>query len=200
MEDLHDHHFMEVSYWSELWAARDLRQKAARYPSLKLNAQTEDEFRHAAMLVDAMRGEGHRLRGSLANAMQNAFFHRLGHLDLDGFGNESEELFWGLHDVMERRAIWCYKTYLRGGKVERYKATIRRILQDEKGHITEATSRHPKVRHLRHVDAQVFRRYIPSHFRDLNLIARPEFWQSYFGGKLPELADIQNINSFCDVP
>ncbi len=174
-----DHRFLEIAYLSELWAAKDLQNKSGRYGSSRLTNQIEDEYRHAEMLRRVMRQEGYTPCDDVSYAMQNVLFHDVGMVDL-AETMKNQAVFEGVHEIMERRAIWCYRTYLAGGSVQRYKNVLRIIIQDERGHIFGVSMANPLLTAIKKLDSYLFRVHLPRHYNQMNLLKCDKFWHDYF--------------------
>ena len=188
-----DHYLIESAYYSELWAVYDIQWKIQNagwdfLQGSKLNRfhlQLVEEKRHVCMLREAMKAEGYTPRdNTIKYAMQNVIFHNAGHFDLSVSVNS--DLFMFFHELMEKRAIWIYRTYLFGGTIERYKTVLQAIIKEEKEHLHNIKCDHRDAKHLIDVDRYLFYQALPKKYNNMNLLDCPEFWDDYYGNGLRE--------------
>ena len=193
MINICDHWWAESAYLSEWWAVWNLQMMAVHWNlGSEFDSQIEDEIRHAQMFKDAMAAEDHYPRTMWKNsegypiyAMQEVIYRNVCGLDLNQLTKHNVDMFKQVHELTERRAIWIYKTYLKGGMVERYKDVCREIIKDEKGHI------HPRpksdnliLNNLIAVDRWAFLKFLPKHYNGMQLLLCTGFWNDYYAGEL----------------
>lgn len=182
-----DNQLMESAYLSELWAVENIERHIAKYDSLELRLQLDDEKRHAEILLEALRAEGHEPRHDTAYSMQEVIYKNWQGLRVGAFTDIDQRHFAFAHEVTERRAIWIYRTYIRGGNVDRYKGICEQIIDDERGHLHEMTPTSTAMEDLARLDRAIFRRYIPGAYGSMDLLRCGEFWDDYYGDGLKEL-------------
>lgn len=179
--EMTDHYFINTAYLSELWAAQDIEEKigAGLISKKEAQDQVDDEFRHAEMLRKMMLRFGFKPCDDVAYAMQNILYKSICELDLKKV--EGDVLyFWGIHEVMETRAIWNYKSYTRGGRLEEYKKVLRIIVQDERSHFKSVDLSYPATKKVYDADRWLHRVYLYEKYNKMNLIQCPNFWTRYF--------------------
>ena len=193
MINICDHWWAESAYLSEWWAVWNLQQMAVRWNlGDEFDSQIEDEMRHAKIFLDAMAAEDHYPRtmwknseGYPINAMQEAIYRNVCGVDLHRLTMHNVDMFKQVHELTERRAIWIYKTYMKGGTVERYKDVCREIIEDEKGHIhPRPQSDNPILNNLITTDKWVFLKFLPKLYNGMQLLQCPAFWNDYYAGDL----------------
>lgn len=190
-----DHYFIESAYYSELWALNDLRDKLQNSgwdftEGSELDyiiPQIQDEQRHVAQTRNAMAAEGYTPRRNDDHfAMQYMIYKRAGTVDLSNTFHDYK-LFRFMHEMLEKRAIWIYRTYLIGGKIESYKDLCRDIIRDEYGHLHELKYQSAGTNFFNYVDRKMFHRHLPKYYNRMNLVECPEFWVDYYGGNVVKL-------------
>lgn len=189
MNNLCDHYWAESAYLSEWWAVWNLQRVAPEWQlGDELESQLEDEVRHVRMFKDAMAAEGYTPRfmwknskGYPIDAMQEVIYRKVCGLDLHRLTMHNIDMFRQVHEITERRAIWIYKTYIKGGNVERYKDVCREIIEDERGHIhPRPKSDNPVLNNLFKMDKWVFLKFLPKHYNGMQLLQCLDFWNDYY--------------------
>lgn len=184
-----DHYFMEMAYASELWAAEDLLMKTKLFPDPFYEQQMKDEIRHARMLKSAMANEGFFTNANSSLGIQNVFFKGLAGLDLTQTGL-SEDDFAGTHQILERRAVWGYRTYLRGGRIQSYKKVLAVIIEEEREHLKPFKPTTDWQKKVASADRWIYRGHLQSRYNRLRLLDCPEFWDHYRSGSMPQSKDL----------
>lgn len=181
IEENTDHYFINSAYLSELWAAHDLKAKAEfGFKSSNLAQQIDDEFRHAEMLKKAMISHGFEPIHDLKFAMQNVIYKKICALDLsETYSNE--QIFLGVHEITEKRALWNYKTYIRGGNNNMYKKILTQIIKEEQAHFRKIDLTNPVLESIHNLDYWVHRTYIGGKYNNFDLLRCLDFWKNYFG-------------------
>lgn len=175
---------MNSAYLSELWAVNDLLNFKKNFKlawSDQREAQLQDEKKHARMCLSVLKTETQNVIYSLDYAMQETIFKKkwtLGHAS-------SDEEFSAIQEVMENRALWIYRTYLKVGKNNRYKDVFKAIILDEKIHRQIGKEKNirftPIYKSISTVDRYFFRTYLPSKYGQM-LFSSPQFWNDYYQG------------------
>lgn len=186
-ELINDHYFFNSAYLSELWAAQDLIEKrdSGLIAGGQVEEQIEDELRHARMLKNSMINFGFQPVEDLSFSMHEVIYHQICCIDLKAVYG-SPVSFWGMHNIMEKRALWNYRTYLRGGRIDEYKSVLKKIIDDEKGHIKDLAS-NPIVDLIAQMDRWVYRIHLAQHYNKMDLIRCDSFWKDYFSGNLKKV-------------
>lgn len=182
-----DNQLIESAYLSELWAVNNIKRHETKYGSIDLAMQLDDEERHAAILLEALRAEGYEPLHDTAYSMQEVIYRNWLGLDLDRFTDIDRAHFCFAHEVTERRAIWIYRTYIRGGQNSRFKEICAQIIDDERGHIHAMEPTNESMENLMRKDRLIFRKYIPGEYGSMNLLETPQFWSDYYGEGLKEI-------------
>ncbi len=197
MSTLLEHKFINSAYLSELWAAQDLEEKRNYFhqASLNIDKQIEDEYRHALMLKKGMTYLGYEPIEDVKFAMQNVIFKSVCNIDLKN-SYSSPELFLITHEVMERRALWNYRTYRLGGTIDYYKDILNKIIEDEKGHVRNLVVTHPQGLLIQKADRWAHRQHLAKHYNKMNLLESSDFWNDYFSDSLirPETTGLNELN------
>ena len=180
-----EHKFINSAFLSELWAAHDLEEKKSYFkiPDVLIDQQIEDEYRHAKMLRKSIENYGIKPILDTKYAMQNIIYKSVCGLNLKNTYS-SMDLFWSMHEIMEKRAIWNYKTFNLGGKSATYKSILKNILLDEKNHLKKKEISNPKSEHISKLDRWVHRIHFFKFYNRMNLLDSPKFWEDYFSDNL----------------
>lgn len=180
-EDKTDHYFINSAYLSELWAAHDLQAKLNwGFRSSNLTQQIDDELRHAEMLKKAMQTQGFEPIHDTKFAMQNVIYKKICALELSETFS-SEQVFLGVHEIMEKRALWNYRTYIIGGNNNTYKKILAQIIKEEKAHFRNIDLSNPILESINKLDYWVYRSYIAKKYNNVDLLRCLDFWKDYFG-------------------
>lgn len=186
-----EHCLIESGYLSELWAAIDIMAKKEKYREqnktldYSLEDQAQDEFKHARILKDALKAEGHTPRPGntvYQYAMQEVIYRNFAGVHLDQTNSFEEFLF--MQETMEHRAVWIYKTYLKGGTINRYKDVINIIVEEEMPHLRGVQCDTDFARNVVAIDRHLFRNVLRKRYNNMNLLECPEFWEHYYGDGL----------------
>jgi rubrerythrin len=197
-----DHYWATSALLSEWWALLNLDHMAKEYKIYdELYDQIADEARHMTLLRGAMEAEGYeppftqqyvytpqgtRLEHMVPMyAMQEVIYHSVCGIDLTQLTCHGVDMFKEVHEVTERRAVWIYKTYIKGGQIERYKDVCREIIEDERGHIHKRpNTKNPVMKNLHELDRWVFLKHLPRHYNGMQLLECAEFWDDYYTDNL----------------
>lgn len=193
----YDEYFINSAYLSELWAVQDLKKKLDLNIGAKslLEDQIADEIRHAQMLRNSLLNVGFSVCDDIRFAMQEVIHFHTALIDPKDVESQPE-LFWSFHEIMERRAIWNYRTCIVGGIAPAYRAVLKRIIKDEKGHLTGRPlyRDHALVKRWIAADAWVFNHHIKQYYNNLNLLKSHQFWKDYYSDQLVKPASAKIIN------
>ena len=197
-----DHYWATSALLSEWWAVINIEHMSREYDIYdEMYSQLCDEVRHMTILREAMEAEnyvppftqqyvytplGTRLDHMTPKySMQEVIYHSVCGINLAQLTCHGVDMFKEVHEVTERRAVWIYKTYIKGGKVERYKDVCRQIIEDEKGHIHKRPrTDNPVMKNLHDLDRWVFLKHLPAHYNGMQLLECPEFWDDYYTDNL----------------
>jgi hypothetical protein len=179
--------FLNSAYLSELWAAIELEKSLNFGFSIEtklIESQIQDEYRHAKMIKRLLQENGFDVNEDLRFSMQQSL-----HLNLSlfpEFNNSNPELIWGFHEIMERRAVWNYKTSLRLGFSEKFVPVLKKIIEDEKSHLGRhlVNWKNPTLTQWVTSEKDLFRRRIPKAYGLFDHLHNPKFWSDYYNQDL----------------
>jgi hypothetical protein len=179
-KNIQEYFFINSAYLSELWAFENLKQMYVnkKFVDEETYQQMIDEERHARMLRNILIQHNFNPIDELKFAMQEVLYKKVCHVDYSIYEHEKSE-FSGMHTIMEKRAIWNYKTFLLGSKNDELKKVVRLIIKDEKQHIRKV----PKSKNLMELEKQdrwLYRNYLYLKYNKMNLLQCLEFWEKYF--------------------
>jgi hypothetical protein len=177
-----DYYFVHISYLSELWAVQDLQWGAAEF-GIDLSEHIQDEINHAKILKALLKDlEDTRQLvkdvDDVSFSFQNIIFRNTGRFNLAKFTNFNA--FQQMHNIMERRAAWIYKTYVLGGSNEKIKKALRSIIDDEKGHVHDIQIDDFYARQIYELDQHLFLTQLRKKYNNLNLLKSDQFWNDYY--------------------
>lgn len=180
-----DHLLINVAFVSELWAARDLEQKvAAGFAPKSLQSQADDEYRHALLLAKCMKVNGFAPIEDLTLAIQEMLYKKVCLLDL-AHSFQDYEVFTGIHQILERRAVWVYRTYCNGGRIDSYKKLLRQLIREERPHIHQRwRPEHPVVKNIALMDRWLHREFLPKQYGAFDSINNRRYWTEYYAGRI----------------
>ena len=178
-----EHYYMHSGYVSELWAARDLESKRNQFDLDFLPAQISDEYRHAELLLKALKTSGapdFLLKcEDTQYGLQKVIYNNVCMLDLAATGG-SVSRFRAVHEMTEKRALRIYRTFLRGANSASYREAARQILEDEKGHLHNYHTDDVVMGHFTALDKWAFCDYLPRKYGINLLDPSNRFWQAYY--------------------
>ncbi len=176
--------FLNSAYLSELWAARDLESFLAFCPkemASQVENQIEDEYRHSAQIKRSILNAGFPVEEDLTLSMQKNLHFRFGIVPEKSY-LQDHALLVGFHELMERRAVWNYRTALRTGMDKQFHSLLKQILQDEKSHIDgfSANWAHPTLQLWKNQEYEFFRTRLPRAYGLGDHVHNTNFWDHYF--------------------
>ena len=177
-----DYYFIHISYLSELWAVKDLSW-GAEYFNIDLSEHIQDEVNHAKILkalLNDLKDEQNLVKNvdDLTYSFQNIIFLNTGRFNLSRL--KDLDAFKQMHNIMEHRAAWIYKTYMRGGKNEKIKKVLKKIIEDEKEHVHNLVIDNFYAKHIYNLDNHLFLNQLRKKYNNLNLLSSNQFWNDYY--------------------
>jgi hypothetical protein len=175
--------FIFSAYASELWALRNLQaykrpDDLFRTREVNLLHQIAEEEDHVHLLKGLLPNEL-SLFGEdevLPYAMQEILYKGAGGIDLFKYSNPNAdpELFMLFHEIAELRAIWNYKCYILFGRSGALKEVLKKIIQDEVGHVTKYQHDNP----FTSKENKLFQIHLKEAYG--NTVNNMRFWRDYF--------------------
>lgn len=189
-----DDYFLNHSYLSEEWLRTlllDYRENFASAWNSDLEQQLQDEERHARMCRNILLQRACLITDDTKYSLAEVFYKGVGGLDLRVVHSD-----WQLNAIcllIERRAHFLYKMYLRYGRDEEYKKIIAMILEDEMRHnvvhdeqVRKTNS--PYYLSLQSMDRFVFGDYLNKKYLSTqsgrHVFLNVEFWRDIFNDKI----------------
>lgn len=174
-------YLLHVSYISEKWAVEDLTWGQSHF-GLDLREQIQDEVDHSNVLRSLIEPNIKNFPidpNDISFAFQEIIFKNTAGITLSKIPNI--EVFLQMHNIMEMRAAWIYKTVLRypGYIEENVRNALKKIIDDEKGHVHDVNIDHPLTKIIYDADKWLFKNHLKK-FNSLNLLESNEFWESYY--------------------
>jgi hypothetical protein len=131
-----DDYYMNHVYLSELWLWQHMEEKFSKHPSPRWQKQRIDEKKHTAMargaLLKTVNRDMSKINHDVGFSIEKIIFEEVGGIDVDSI---PEDEFPAFCYVVERRAVFLFKCYLKYGKNEYYKKMTRRLIYDEADHL-----------------------------------------------------------------
>ena len=177
-----DFYFIHISYLSELWAVQDLTWGAS-YFNVNLDEHIQDEINHSKILKSFLNILSDD-RGLVSNvddityAFQNIIIHNTGRMNISKLTDFNA--FKQMHNIMERRAAWIYKTYMLGGTNEKVKKALSKIIDDEKDHVHDLVIDNFYAKQIYNLDRYLFLNQLRRKYNNLNLLKSDNFWDDYY--------------------
>jgi len=172
---------LHVSYISERWAVEDLTW-GQEYFGLDLRDQIQDEVDHSKILRALIEPHIDNFvvdPDNILFAFQEIMFKNTARIVLSKITNL--EVFLQMHNIMEMRAAWIYKTVLRypGDIGDDVRNSLTKIIDDEKGHVHDVKIDHPLTKIIHDADRWLFKSHLKK-FNSLNLLESDDFWHAYY--------------------
>lgn len=189
-----DDYYMNHVYVSEYWLWLHMEENFLNHSSERWQKQRKDEKKHAAMtrgaLYKTLNRNSNLINHNLDFSIEKAIFENIGGIDVDKIGLDE---FPAFVYVVERRAVFLFKAYLKNGKNEYYKKVTRRLLFDEDDHLDvhkDTAMNMQAFRKYRNIDKKIWRA-ISNYYTidDVPFFDNINYWQDLFNNKLKE-----NIN------
>lgn len=188
---------LKTALCSELWAYESLNRMGSWIDSFEIKDQAEDEFRHANMLEALILLSGKPSdKKSSTDGMQTVLYQNVCGISLPKSDKREDiQFFFAFHEIMERRAIWIYKTLIRSTNNKIIKEILQQILKDEAGHIHKIpVSDNIKINNLIAADKWLFKYHLPRHYNNMKLTECPKFWEDYWNHNIIQ-ADGKQYNT-----
>lgn len=181
-----DDAFINCAYVSEKWAAHSLETMKERFANRWndiFERQYQDEVRHTKMLLGVLEKNSPVIYHNTKYSIQERLFvrgARSPHFDLDVLDFDS---FLTVQYLMEKRAIWSYKVYMKVGQNETYKKILAQVIEDEKGHFRSEEIRPESnvYKQVKDADHWLFRVYTVKGYAPIPLM-NDRYWKFYFEG------------------
>lgn len=174
---------LKTAMCSELWAYTSLYDKYEVTKDENTLSQAEDELKHFNMLKGlVLLNGGESDKESTILAMQHILYENVCGIKLPNPTNKDDnEFFFLFHEIMERRAIWIYKTLILSTDNDIIKKVLRQILKDEAGHIhTIPKTNNIRVNNLVAADQWLFKEHLPNYYNNMKLTECERFWEDYW--------------------
>jgi len=180
--------FLLSAMSSELWAASHIKKffnigniNNLSFDREKVTNQIEDELSHSRSLEGILLIKGsYALRKEPRAGMQEILYKNIAGIIPPSIEYKDEEYFWDYHEIMEKRAIWIYKTVVRVTSCPIIKIVLNKIIKEEAGHINNKLSGNFRTKQLIQADEWLFKEYIPKEYGTLNLLDCDKFWEDYW--------------------
>lgn len=131
-----DDYYMNHVYLSEFWLWQHMEENFLDHPSPRWHKQRIDEKKHTAMargaLFKTLDRDMSKINHDTGFSIEKIIFEEIGGVDVDAI---TEDEFPAFVYVVERRAVFLFKFYLKYGKNEYYKKVTRRLIHDEDDHL-----------------------------------------------------------------
>jgi hypothetical protein len=180
-----DDYYMNFAYVSEKWLFEYMTEHYADSDNEEWLEQIEDERKHTLMCEGALRKQNVNYYKDTTKSIEHAIYGELGN-----FYPKNDEEFSALSWIVEKRALFLYRYYMRNGNNDLYKKITQGIIDDEMKHVgfhnEEITPSHERIRDI---DKAIFTAFNETYGR--KGMFGQEFWEDLFTGKLKEKVHVK---------
>lgn len=190
-----DDYYMNHVYLSEYWLWKHMEENFLNHPSHRWQKQRLDEKKHTAMTRGALFKNLNR-DSTLINhntdfSIEKILFEELGGVTVDNIPLDD---FPAFVYVVERRAVFLFKIYLKYGKNEYYKKVTRRLIHDEDDHLDlhKDTAINMKAyKKYQEIDKSIWQKISKVYTKDnIPFFDNIEYWEDLFSHKLKEKINV----------
>ena len=180
-----DDYYMTFAYISEKWLFEYMQENFAESDDEEILEQLADEKKHTKMCLGALNKTiDDPISHDTSFSIEQGIYANIGGWEIN------EDTFSALSWIVERRALFLYKNYMKHGKDDYYKKITKAILDDERKHIgfhdEVITDNHLKIKAI---DKAIWKRagevYGPMAMFEL------PFWEDLFSGALKDKLNVQ---------
>lgn len=178
-----DDYYMMFAYLSERWLFEYMDKEFSNTDDEELLEQLADEKKHTRMTLGALSKVIDNPVHDTNISIEQAIYADIGGWEI------SKDTFSALSWIVERRALFLYKMYMKKGTDPYYRKITNAILDDERKHIgfhdEEITEDHLKIKAI---DKAIWLR--AHEVYGANAMFELPFWQDLFAGKLKEKLNV----------
>ena len=190
-----DDYYMNHVYLSELWLWQHMEKFFSNHPSPRWQKQRIDEKKHTAMsrgaLFKSLNRELNQINHNTDFSIEKIIFEEIGGIDVDSI---SKEEFPAFVYVVERRAVFLFKYYIKNGKNEYYKKVTRRLIHDENDHLDvhrDTALNMEAYKKYQELDKKLWREISKVYSNDtVPFFDNIEYWEDLFSHKLKDKINV----------
>jgi hypothetical protein len=180
-----DDYYMNFAYVSERWLFEFMMNKYSDTHNAEWKTQIQDERRHTLMCLGALKKRTNHFVDDTTYSIEHAIYQ-----DIGGYIPDTVEKFSALSWIVEKRALFLYKMYLKNGKDDLYKKVTKSIINDERKHVRFhneiITEEHRKIKSI---DKQIWKAVNAVY--GVNGMFEEEFWKDLFNDSLKEKLNVK---------
>lgn len=178
-----DDYYMNFAYLSERWLFEYMDKIFSDSDDEEILEQLADEKKHTRMTLGALNKVIDNPVHDTNISIEHAIYADIGGWDIN------KDTFSALSWIVERRALFLYKMYMKRGTDPYYRKIVNAILDDERKHISfhddVITEDHLKIKAI---DKAIWLRAHEVYGADA-MFELP-FWEDLFAGKLKEKLNV----------
>jgi rubrerythrin len=190
-----DDYYMNHVYLSEFWLWQHMEKNFVNHPSLRWQKQRVDEKKHTAMtrgaLFKTLNRNMEKINHDPRFSIEKIIFEEIGGIDVDSI---TEEEFPAFVYVVERRAVFLFKYYLKHGSNDYYKKVIKRLIHDEDDHLDihkDTVINTEAYRKYQQLDKKLWKEISKIYSTDnLPFFNNIEYWKDLFSHKLKDKINV----------
>lgn len=178
-----DDYYMNFAYLSEKWLFEYMDKLFSNSNDLELLEQLADEKKHTKMTFGALSKSIDNPIHDTNISIEQAIYADIGDWKIE------KKTFGALSWMVERRALFLYKMYMKKGTDVYYRKITNAILNDERKHIgfhDKLTNDHYKIKAI---DKAIWTKAHQVYGQ--NAMFELPFWEDLFQGKLKERLNVK---------
>jgi len=180
-----DDYYMNFAYVSEKWLLEYMMEHYSDSDNNEWIEQIKDERKHTLMCESVLRKQNIKYYDDTKFSIEHAIYGQLGN-----FYPSNDEEFSALSWMVEKRALFLYRYYLRNGKNDLYKKITKGIIDDEIKHIgfhnEIITPSHEKIKKI---DKEIFKQC--NNIYGKHGMFGLTFWEDLFNDRLKEKISVK---------
>ena len=194
-----DDYYMNHTYAGELWLWKYMEKHFSHSDNPRIIKQLNDEKKHSAMTRGALKKDLRKRNithfyNDVKYSIENVIYEDLCDIDVNHLNpkNFSEFVY-----VVERRASFLFKMYIKYGTNEYYKKMTKRLIHDEEDHLDIHKHKHNDssvLQHYKKCDSLVWNKIASVYANDnKSFFHNKQYWEDMFSGELRQKCSIVNL-------
>ena len=192
-----DDYYINHIYASELWLWKYMDKHFSHSNNTRIIKQLNDEKKHSAMARGALKKDLRRRNiehfyTNIRYSIENAIYEDLCGIDVD---NLNPDYFPEFVYVVERRATFLFKMYVKHGTNEYYKKMTKRLLHDDEDHLDIHKHKHNDssiLQYYKKCDSLIWNKIASVYTKDnKSFFHNRQYWEDLFSGKLKEKLNVR---------
>lgn len=191
-----DDYYMNHVYLGELWLWKYMEKNFSHTDNIRLQKQMYDEKKHSAMTRGALKKDLKKrdikiFYTDTKFSIEHCIYQDLCGIDVD---NLHPSYFPAFVYVVERRATFLFKNYVKYGKNEYYKKMTKRLIHDEIDHLDihkQKNNADEIFLFFKKCDSTVWKK-ISEVYTNKNqaFFYNKQYWEDMFSGQLKEKCNV----------